>query len=78
MAGAPFRLPSDLLRGMGIESLAEVAGELPARGHARSGDACVIHGECGTAELEEFGNKVKQVSYSRGASVPEHPPRQLP
>jgi len=36
------------LRGAGLESLAEVAGELMARGHARSGDACVIRGYCGS------------------------------
>ncbi len=36
-----------LLRGSGLTSLAEVAGELMARGHARSGDACAIHGYCG-------------------------------
>ncbi|MGD0619008.1 MAG: DUF2252 domain-containing protein [Bryobacteraceae bacterium] len=35
------------LRGTGLESLAEVAGELMARGHARSGDACMIHGYIG-------------------------------
>ena len=36
------------LRGEGLESLAVVAGELMARGHARSGDACMIHGYCGS------------------------------
>jgi len=36
------------LRGEGLESLAIVAGELMARGHARSGDACLIHGYCGS------------------------------
>jgi uncharacterized protein (DUF2252 family) len=36
-----------LLRGAGLRSLAEVAGELLARGHARSGDACAITGYCG-------------------------------
>jgi uncharacterized protein (DUF2252 family) len=35
------------LRGDGLKSLALVAGELLARGHARSGDACAIHGYCG-------------------------------
>ncbi len=30
-----------------MESLAVVAGELLARGHARSGDACAIYGYCG-------------------------------
>jgi uncharacterized protein (DUF2252 family) len=35
------------LRGGGLESLAQVAGELLARGHARSGDACEIGGYCG-------------------------------
>ena len=35
------------LRGGGLESLALVAGELLARGHARSGDACEIRGYCG-------------------------------
>src|SRR5258708_1859432 len=37
-----------LLRGPGLTSLAEVAGELLARGHARSGDACAIAGYCGS------------------------------
>jgi len=37
------------LRRGGLESLAQVAGELLARGHARSGDACAIHGYCGSA-----------------------------
>jgi uncharacterized protein (DUF2252 family) len=36
------------LRGSGLESLALVAGELLARGHARSGDACEIRGYCGS------------------------------
>lgn len=36
------------LKGGGLESLAVVAGELLARGHARSGDACAIYGYCGT------------------------------
>ena len=35
------------LRGGGLKSLALVAGELLARGHARSGDACEIRGYCG-------------------------------
>lgn len=38
----------DQLRGNGLLSLAEVAGELMARGHARSGDARVIFGYCGS------------------------------
>jgi uncharacterized protein (DUF2252 family) len=36
-----------VLRGGGLNSLAMVAGELLARGHARSGDACQICGYCG-------------------------------
>ena len=36
------------LRGDGLESLALVAGELLARGHARSGDACAIYGYVGS------------------------------
>jgi uncharacterized protein (DUF2252 family) len=35
------------LAGVGLNSLAMVAGELLARGHARSGDACEIYGYCG-------------------------------
>jgi uncharacterized protein (DUF2252 family) len=38
------------LRGAGLRSLALVAGELLARGHARSGDACEIRGYCGAGE----------------------------
>jgi uncharacterized protein (DUF2252 family) len=37
------------LRGAGLKQLALVAGELVARGHARSGDACAIRGYCGSA-----------------------------
>jgi hypothetical protein len=37
------------LRGAGLKNLALVAGELLARGHARSGDACMIRGYCGSA-----------------------------
>jgi uncharacterized protein (DUF2252 family) len=37
------------LRGAGLKQLALVAGELLARGHARSGDACRIRGYCGSA-----------------------------
>ncbi len=36
------------LGGVGLKSLAMVAGELLARGHARSGDACAIRGYCGS------------------------------
>jgi uncharacterized protein (DUF2252 family) len=36
------------LRGTGLLSLAMIAGELLARGHSRSGDACMIHGYCGS------------------------------
>jgi len=48
------------LRGGGLESLAQVAGELLARGHARSGDACEIGGYCGAGArlvkaLRDFG-----------------------
>jgi uncharacterized protein (DUF2252 family) len=35
------------LQGGGLEGLAVVAGELLARGHARSGDACALHGYIG-------------------------------
>ena len=35
------------LRGDGLRSLSVIAGELLARGHARSGDACAIRGYCG-------------------------------
>lgn len=38
------------LRGAGLKSLALVAGELLARGHARSGDACEIRGYCGPGQ----------------------------
>lgn len=36
------------LQGSGLQSLAAVAGELMARGHARSGDALEIYGYCGS------------------------------
>ncbi len=39
----------DTLRGDGLQSLANVAGELLARGHVRSGDALAIKGYIGSA-----------------------------
>ena len=44
----------------GLSSLAQVAGELLARGHARSGDASEISGYCGAGSrvieaLRDFG-----------------------
>jgi uncharacterized protein (DUF2252 family) len=52
----------DTLKGGGLESLAVVAGELLARGHARSGDACAIHGYCGTGTkiVKAFTNFASQ------------------
>ena len=46
------------LRGGGLKSMALVAGELLARGHARSGDACQIRGYCGSGEkmAQALGN----------------------
>jgi uncharacterized protein (DUF2252 family) len=41
------RIDLEKLRGAGLSRLALVAGELLARGHARSGDACQIRGYCG-------------------------------
>jgi uncharacterized protein (DUF2252 family) len=38
------------LRGAGLSRLALLAGELLARGHARSGDVCRIRGYCGSTE----------------------------
>jgi hypothetical protein len=37
----------EFLRRGGLRTLSTVAGELVARGHARSGDACQIRGYCG-------------------------------
>ncbi len=38
------------LRGAGLKQLGLIAGELLARGHARSGDACAIRGYCGAPQ----------------------------
>ena len=51
-----------MLRGEGLKSLALVAGELLARGHARSGDAVEIRGYCGSGTkmakvLQAFGRQ---------------------
>ncbi|MGB6611768.1 MAG: DUF2252 domain-containing protein [Acidobacteriaceae bacterium] len=43
----------DDLRGAGLVEYAEMCGELLARGHARSGDACLISGYVGNGE--KFG-----------------------
>jgi hypothetical protein len=50
------------LRDDGLRSLALIAGELLARGHARSGDACEIRGYCGAggkmaAALRDFADQ---------------------
>jgi uncharacterized protein (DUF2252 family) len=50
------------LRGCGLEDIARVAGELLARGHARSGDPCAIHGYCGiglkiSKAIRDFASK---------------------
>ncbi|MGA8594448.1 MAG: DUF2252 domain-containing protein [Bryobacteraceae bacterium] len=52
----------DQLRGPGLSSLAEIAGELLARGHVRSGDALSIKGYIGS------GDKVQKaiVQYALG------------
>jgi uncharacterized protein (DUF2252 family) len=42
------RIDLNTLKGGGLEGLAVVAGELLARGHARSGDACAIRGYIGS------------------------------
>ncbi|MBV8553489.1 MAG: DUF2252 domain-containing protein [Acidobacteriaceae bacterium] len=44
------RVDIELLRGNGLSSLAVIAGELLARGHARSGDALVIKGYIGSGD----------------------------
>ncbi len=44
------RIDLQTLRGSGLRQLALVGGELLARGHARSGDACLIRGYCGSGE----------------------------
>ncbi len=44
------RIDLEKLRGAGLSRLALVAGELLARGHARSGDVCQIRGYCGSGQ----------------------------
>ena len=46
----------DDLRGDGLVEYAEICGELLARGHARSGDACQLAGYLGTGE--KFGGAI--------------------
>lgn len=41
---------SDDLRGPGLLEYAQVCGELLAKGHARSGDACALAGYCGNSD----------------------------
>jgi uncharacterized protein (DUF2252 family) len=63
------------LRGAGLRSLAVVAGELLARGHARSGDAMEIRGYCGSGAkmakvLREFACEyAEQTETDYGAFV---------
>jgi uncharacterized protein (DUF2252 family) len=46
----------DDLKGQGLTDYAEMCGELLARGHARSGDACQLAGYLGTGE--KFGEAI--------------------
>ena len=48
----------------GLEGLAAVAGELLARGHARSGDPCAIHGYCGSGSKLAMGIRNFAISYA--------------
>jgi uncharacterized protein (DUF2252 family) len=63
------------LRGGGLRSLALVAGELLARGHARSGDACEIRGYCGSGAkmgktLRDFASQyAEQTEADYGAFI---------
>jgi uncharacterized protein (DUF2252 family) len=63
------------LRGEGLRSLALVAGELVARGHSRSGDACAIRGYCGSGPrmakaLRDFaGQYADQTEADYGAFI---------
>ena len=55
------------LRGAGLNGLAEIAGELIARGHARSGDALTIKGYIGSFNkvakaIVDFGLKYAEVA----------------
>ncbi|MDP9113518.1 MAG: DUF2252 domain-containing protein [Acidobacteriota bacterium] len=63
------RIDLEKLRGGGLESLAHVAGELLARGHARSGDACEISGYCGAGTkmaraLRDFAGQYADQTYA--------------
>jgi len=40
----------DDLRGTGLLEYAQICGELLAKGHARSGDACALSGYCGNSD----------------------------
>jgi Uncharacterized protein conserved in bacteria (DUF2252) len=41
---------SEALKGHGLIEYAKMCGEVLGKGHARSGDACVLDGYCGGAE----------------------------
>ncbi len=57
------------LRGPGLESLAVVAGELLARGHARSGDACVIAGYLGSSDKVPVAIRDFAIAYADRAAA---------
>jgi uncharacterized protein (DUF2252 family) len=50
------------LAGEGLIEYAEMCGELLARGHARSGDACVLSGYIGTGE--NFGDALVEFAHA--------------
>lgn len=39
-----------MLKCRGLTAYAKMCGEVPGKGHARSGDACVLDGYCGDTE----------------------------
>ena len=55
------------MKGKGLSSLAEVAGELLARGHARSGDALAIKGYLGNGE--KIGKSIVKFARSYAEQV---------
>ncbi len=62
-----------LLRGGGLNSLTMVAGELLARGHARSGDACQIYGYYGSGvKIVKALNKSPPITPTRRKLITMH------
>jgi uncharacterized protein (DUF2252 family) len=57
-------IDTEALKGHGLTEYAKVCGEVLGKGHARSGDACVLDGYCGSADKLDHALAEFAVAYA--------------